>query len=85
MIAWLAAADTIQTAMAKKKKTVGARRQPLLIETTETEAGLEWLRSMTEDQVRDKVLVELFRRMRTEAISKALRRFTGATTKGWTS
>src|SRR5882724_10849689 len=52
--------------MAKKKKTSPAKQQQLLIETTETEAGLEWLRSMTEDQVRDKLLVELFRRMKAD-------------------
>src|SRR5258708_3729960 len=67
--------------MAKKKKTT-AVRQLLLIETTETDAGLDWLRSLSEDQVRDKVLVELFRRMQTESEIEAFENIHGRNDKG---
>jgi len=67
--------------MPKRKKTTAAR-QPLLIETTETEAGLEWLRSMPEDQVRDRVLVELFRRMQSEGDLESFENIHGRNDKG---
>jgi hypothetical protein len=69
--------------MAKNRKAKGkVDHQPLLIGATETEAGLEWLNSLSEDQFRDRVLVELFRRMQAEGQIEHFENIHGRNDKG---
>lgn len=66
--------------MAKKKST--PIKQPLLIGTTETEAGLEWLNRLPENEVRDRILTELFQRMQAEGVVEAFENIHGRNDKG---
>jgi hypothetical protein len=69
--------------MPKKKKVKRATsEQPLLIGATETEAGLEWLNSLPEDEFRDRVLLEVFRRMQSEGKIDAFENIHGRNDKG---
>jgi len=67
--------------MAKKKVQAKGSQPSLLLETTETEAGLQWLHSLTEDQFRDRVLVELFRRMQAEGLIEGFENIHGRNDK----
>ena len=64
-----------------KKKAVGVE-QPLLIETTETEAGIQWLHSLPETEVRDRVFMDLFRRMQAEGVIEGYEKIHGRNDKG---
>ena len=55
--------------MVNKKAT--AAKPPLLIDTTETEPGIEWLNSLQETEVRDRGLMDVFRRMQAEGVIDA--------------
>jgi hypothetical protein len=66
----------------KKRKQVLSAQQPLLLQTTETEAGLEWLHSLPEDQFRDRVLQDLFRRMKSEGLIDGFENIHGRNDKG---
>jgi hypothetical protein len=69
--------------MAKKKSLQSnPATQPLLVLTTETEAGLEWLRSLPEDQFRDRILLEVFRRMQAEGAIQSFENIHGRNDKG---
>ena len=69
----------------QKKDATGtskAKNQLLLIDVTETEAGVNWLNSLTEPEVRDRILVEMFRKMQAEGVIEGFENIHGRNDKG---
>ena len=65
-----------------KKNRIDSSSQPLLIGTTETEAGVEWLNGLKEPDVRDRILPDLFHRMQSEGKVDAFENIHGRNDKG---
>jgi hypothetical protein len=68
--------------MAKIPKPAKPTSQLLLLDITETEAGVSWLNGLPEPEVRDRVLVELFRRMKAEGVIEDFENIHGRNDKG---
>jgi len=66
----------------KSKSTIKPPSQLLLLDITETEAGVGWLNGLPESEVRDRVLVELFRRMKAEGVIEDFENIHGRNDKG---
>ncbi len=65
-----------------KKNSPTRSTQPLLIETTETEAGLNWLNGLPEEFFRDKILMEVFHKMQADGAITAFENIHGRNDKG---
>lgn len=68
--------------MPKRTRKPVTAVQPLIIGATETEAGLQWLNSLPEDQFRDRILLEVFRKMQAEGDLEAFENIHGRNDKG---
>lgn len=69
--------------MVKKKSTSRTKDDsPLLLPSSETEAGLNWLNSLGEAEFRDRVLLELFRKMQAEGSLEGFENIHGRNDKG---
>lgn len=68
--------------MAKKTKSVKPTSKLLLLDITETEAGIRWLNRLPEPEVRDRVLVELFCQMKAAGVIENFENIHGRNDKG---
>jgi hypothetical protein len=68
--------------MGKKAKTTKSPSQLLLLDITETEAGIGWLNALQEPEIRDRIMVDLFRRMKSEGAIEDFENIHGRNDKG---